>query len=125
MVATEINLVSYYEVSSVRAAANAVRAEVEVSPTRYDSLEIMVMTQDPQMAALIANTYAKALDRLNKEFTITATKRVRHYVEGRLAEKAQGLTKAENAVRKFQDDNRVWGRPPIVLRCCLHWRTNG
>jgi uncharacterized protein involved in exopolysaccharide biosynthesis len=59
------------------------------------------------MAAQIANTYAKMLDKMNKDLTITATKRVRHYVEGRLAEKAKALADAENAVKKFQDENRV------------------
>lgn len=106
-VVEELNLMQYFGVGSLRAAASAVRGELDVRTTKYKSLEIVILDQDPQMAAQIANTYAKMLDKMNKDLTITATKRVRHYIEGRLAEKAKALAEAENVVKKFQDENRV------------------
>lgn len=106
-VVEELNLTSYYETESTRSAVNALRGEVSSKATPYKSIEITVESKDPAMAAEIANAYAAKLDRLNKEMTLTATKRGRLFVEARLAEKTKKLAEAEQLLQDFQTKHRT------------------
>ncbi len=103
----ELNLMLYYETKSRSAAVGALQSEVSVKSNAWKGLEITVLSKDPEMAANIANTYFSVLDRLNKEYSITATKRNRMFVEARLHEKAQKLIEAEEAMMAFQKENRI------------------
>jgi len=108
-VVSQLNLTAYYGVDTKRKAMGALRAEIVIQQTPNKAFEIVVTTRDPKMAADIANTAASALDHLNKEYNVTASKRGRVFVEGRLAEKAERLREAENALREFQTQNRMLG----------------
>lgn len=103
----ELNLMLYYETKSRSAAVGVLQSEVSVKSNAWKGLEITVLSKDPVMAANIANTYFSVLDRLNKEYSITATKRNRMFIEARLHEKTQKLIEAEEAMMKFQKENRI------------------
>jgi tyrosine-protein kinase Etk/Wzc len=108
-VVTQLNLMPYYEVDTVRKAMGALRPEIAIQQTPNKAFEIVVTTKDPKMAADIANTAALTLDRLHKEFNVSSSKRARIFVEARLVEKAKKLTEAENALKEFQTRNRLLG----------------
>lgn len=107
VVVEQLNLTQYYGVESRAKAVRAVQSQTDIKGSRFRTIEITVLSQDPQMAADIANAYASNLDRLNKEFNITATKRNRLFIEARLAEKARILAVAEEALKAFQTEHRT------------------
>jgi len=106
-VVEHLNLMPYYGTNSKTSAANALRSQITVNPTPHKALKITVLTEDPKMAADIANRYFMVLDQIYKEHTVTAVKRDRRFIEERLAEKAQLLAKAENALKEFQMEHKL------------------
>lgn len=108
-VVEQLNLIQYYGTSSKVAAAKALRGETTVKQSAYKSLEVIVLTHNPQMAADIANTFVVSLDKLNKDLNITATKRNRLFIEARLAEKTKKLEQAEEQLKEFQTLHHLAG----------------
>lgn len=106
-VVEQLNLMEYYGTTSMSAAVNALTGETVIRPSPWKSMEIIVLSRDPKMAANIANAFVLNLDRLNKELTITATKRGRLFVEARLAEKTKKLEEAEEALKAFQTEHHI------------------
>jgi uncharacterized protein involved in exopolysaccharide biosynthesis len=106
-VVAQLDLMQYYSAKSLFDAVSALQGETEVKLSKFKMVEVTVETRDPQMAANIANAYASHLDRLNKEFSTTASKRGRLFIEARLAEKAKKLAEAESALARFENENRV------------------
>lgn len=110
-VISQLNLKEYYGETSLDKTIQALRWEADVRISKQKMIEITVLTRDPRMAADIANTYVSNLDGLNKELNITASKRSRLFLEGRLAEKAKHLAAAEDALKAFQTVNLTLGVP--------------
>jgi uncharacterized protein involved in exopolysaccharide biosynthesis len=106
-VVEQLNLMNYYGADTKVAAASALQGEVKIKGTGYKSLEVMVLSTDPNVAADIANAYFSNLDRMYKEFSITSTKRSRQFIEARLEEKKKKLAEAENLLKEFQTENRI------------------
>ncbi|RJR47037.1 MAG: hypothetical protein C4576_10140 [Desulfobacteraceae bacterium] len=105
-IAEDLNLMAYYGTNSLRNAVDALRSQVEFKFTKHKTIEITVQTGDPEIAVRIANAYAVHLDRLNKQFSMRATKRTREFIEQRLAEKSKQLITAEETLKEFQTKNR-------------------
>lgn len=108
-VVEQLNLMQYYGTASKAAASRALRSETTIKQSAYKSLEIIVLTRSPQMAADIANAFVANLDKLNKELNITATKRNRIFIEARLAEKAKKLEQVEEELKEFQTQHHIVG----------------
>lgn len=108
-VVEQLNLIQYYGTSSKVAAAKALRGETTIKQSAYKSLEVIVLTHNPQMAADIANAFVVCLDKLNKELNITATKRNRLFIEARLAEKTKKLEQVEEQLKEFQTLHHLVG----------------
>jgi len=106
-IVNELNLMQYYGAPTGASAVNILRGEVDVRPSPYKTLELTVLTRDPQMAADIANAYAANLDRLNKELNLTAATRNRLFIEARIEEKKKKLAEAEEALKRLQTENRT------------------
>jgi len=100
-------LMAYYGTPSVDVAILAVQGETDVRASPFKTYEVTVLTKDPEMGALIANTYVEQLDRLHKEIQVSATKHHRGFLEGRIAEKTMKLAEAENKLREFQTEHRA------------------
>jgi capsule polysaccharide export protein KpsE/RkpR len=78
---------------------------IRVSPEGI--ISIAVTWYDRQLAADIANSYVEELDRFNKDNAMTIGKKYRIFVEQRLKETTDSLNKAEDALRKFQEQHRT------------------
>ncbi len=106
-VVRQLDLVRYYGAKSLRDAMSALRTEITIQQTPNKAFEVVVLSKDPKVAADIANSCASGIDRLYREFNMSSSKRVRTFIEARLAEKAKKLTEAEIALAKFENENRV------------------
>ncbi len=101
-VVDQLNLLPYYGVESKDDAIQILRGEVKGKANESKALDIVVTSHDPAMAASIANAYFANLEIVYKEFSITATRRNREFIEVRLAEKAKKLDEAEHELKEFQ-----------------------
>ncbi len=106
-VVEQLNLTAYYGIDNKVVAAGILQGEIKVKSTSNKSLELVVTSKDPKVAADIANTCFATLERMYKEFAITSTKRTRQFVEARLEEKKKKLVEAENILKEFQTENRI------------------
>lgn len=70
-------------------------------------ISITMDDKDPKMAAAIANAFVEELDRVNRSMVMTAGQRTRTFVETRLREAKEALTRTEEEVKLFQDRNRA------------------
>jgi uncharacterized protein involved in exopolysaccharide biosynthesis len=103
----ELNLLEYYGTTSLDLAIATLQSETDVRASPFKTYEVTVLTRDPQIGALIANTYVEQLDRLHKELQISSTKHHRTFLEARLAEKTKKLAEAEESLRAFQTEHRT------------------
>ncbi len=78
---------------------------IRVSPEGIVS--VSVTWRDKNLAADIANSYIEELDKFNRETAMTTGKKYRIFVEQRLNETKDSLNKAEEALRKFQEQHRT------------------
>lgn len=103
----QLNLKAYYGTESMTVARGALKGETTIMVNREKAFFITVLSQDPQMAADIANAYVSHLDRLNRELNVTSITRNRLFIERRLEEKRQALVKAEEDRKQFQVANKT------------------
>lgn len=106
-VVEQLNLTAYYGIDNKVVAAGILQGEIKVKSTSHKSLELVVTSKDPKVAADIANTCFVTLDRMYKEFAIASTKRTRQFIEARLEEKKKKLVESENLLKEFQTENRI------------------
>lgn len=79
--------------------------KTKVSPVGI--ISVSVTHTDKKLAADIANAFVEELDKFNKQTNMTMGKKYRIFVEQRLKETQDSLTKAEEALRKFQEQHRT------------------
>ncbi len=77
---------------------------------RWDVLAVMTVRvgwTDAQTAADLANAYVAALSDFDKNIRSTAAKKRREFIEAQVKETSGLLTKAEEALRLFREQNRL------------------
>ena len=70
-------------------------------------ISLTVLDRDPHRAAQMANAFIEELDKINKKQVMSSGKRTRVFVEKRLNETKEGLSKAEEAVKQFLEKNKA------------------
>jgi tyrosine-protein kinase Etk/Wzc len=70
-------------------------------------ISVEVEDTDPQLAAEIANFYVTNLDHMLTRYTTTEASRQRLFIADRLAETERELRHTEEALRRFQETNKV------------------
>lgn len=78
---------------------------IAVSPEGI--ISVSVTYRDRRLAADIANSYIEELDNFNKETAMTTGKKYRLFVEQRLKETSDSLAKAEESLRRFQEQHHT------------------
>ena len=78
---------------------------IEISPEGI--ISISVTDRDPGIAAKIANSYIRNLDRLNRETSMTVGKRNRIFLEERLNEVKAELKSAEDSLKVFNERHHI------------------
>jgi uncharacterized protein involved in exopolysaccharide biosynthesis len=74
---------------------------------KEDIISIEVEDHDPKRAAAMATAFVEELDRVNKKQVMTSGGRMRSFVEKRLLETKQELTRVEDAMQLFQEINKA------------------
>jgi uncharacterized protein involved in exopolysaccharide biosynthesis len=106
-VVQQLNLMEYYGQTTMQDAVGALRGETTVVVTKQRSMEVIVLTRDPRMAADIANAYAANLDDLNRDLSASSSRQYRIFLVREIAEKVKELSKAEEALKTFQTENKA------------------
>lgn len=70
-------------------------------------IAVSVTHEDKELATNIANSFAEEVDRFVTQTAMTTGKKYRIFIEQRLKETVDTLAQAENALRAFQENNRV------------------
>ena len=79
--------------------------KIEVSPEGL--ISVAVTYKNKYLAADIANAYIEELDKFNRETAMTTGKKYRIFIEKRLKETEDSLTKTEESLRNFQEKHRT------------------
>lgn len=93
------------------------RAIITSIDARIKSLDISLKVNDPLIAAELMNAIVEELDNYNKLYRNNKAKANREFVEERLKDTGDSLTKYEEALRLFREENRqVVQSPKLMLR---------
>ena len=80
--------------------------------TEAGTIRIMVEDKNRQRAADMANAYVEFLDRFNRDARMTKGRRIRLFVEARLAETKTELAAAEERLAEYQTQHRTVSLSP-------------
>lgn len=95
--------------------ANKFNKNIEFSRTRYLSISITVLDEDPKMAAKIANGIAEIYDTVKTEIQMQLAREAFQIIEGEYRKKEKELTEirdnlkklAENGVTNYEEQSRA------------------
>lgn len=76
-------------------------------PKNEPTISVGIQSNDPLLAADLANTYLKELDVFNRTSNISSARRLRKYIETRLEDANRNLSKVQEDLRDFQEKNRA------------------
>ena len=117
-----VNLIEYWEIDSktpelqYETALKFLREELQVSMDNKTSvITISISMPEPQLAADILNSVTSELDQFIRNKRATSAGEQRKFVEGRLTEVKQDLTKSENSLKEFREKNRQVLSPQLLL----------
>lgn len=117
-----VNLIQYWELKDKKpggaydAALKVLREELDVSMDLKTSvLTILYATKEPKLSADIVNNVVDGLDKFILTKRTTSASEQRKFIEGRLAEVKQDLTKSENALKDFREQNAQVRSPQLLL----------
>ncbi len=96
-----------FKTKTIEETRKALKDVVKILKEKEGIISITVEGRDPKRAAQMANAFIEELDKVNKQQVMTSGGRMRVFVEKRLLESKQALTKAEEAVRSFQEQNKA------------------
>ncbi len=85
------------------------RTNIDLSEEGIVTLKVTART--PQQAAQIANTYIAELNKKNTDLSVAQARNNRIFVEGRLSENEEDLHKAEEDLRRFQEQHKAISLP--------------
>jgi tyrosine-protein kinase Etk/Wzc len=106
-VVERFNLQQRYEVPFLSDAIRRLLSSTTVSLSKEGIISVKVAETDPQLAADIANFFVVNLDQMVTRFATTEAGKQRVFIAERLGETEQELRRAEQALRRFQETNKV------------------
>jgi uncharacterized protein involved in exopolysaccharide biosynthesis len=101
------NLKEYYRVKYSEDAVKALENVTDIKISKEGAVSVTVEDKDPKLAADIANAYVTNLDRLFAKLGTTDASRQRAFVADRLDKTERALRQAEEALRRFQENNKA------------------
>ena len=101
------NLMKEFKTKTMIDASRALDeiTKVEVSPEGM--ISVSVTYKNKYLATDIANSFIEELDKFNRETAMTSGKKFRIFVEQQLKNTRDSLAKAEEALKKFQEQHRT------------------
>ncbi len=117
-----VNLIEYWEIEAktpelqFETGLKSLTELLQVSMDNKTSVITMQISMpEPQLAADILNEVTSELDKFIRNKRTTSAGNQRKFVEDRLAEVKQDLTKAENTLKEFREKNRQVLSPQLLL----------
>ncbi len=83
--------------------------EARPSKDEYDIVDVTYTSEDPDLAALLANAFAEEYIAARIEASLGISKNVTEWVDARLHEQKQKLTEAETRLQTWREKNRWVG----------------
>lgn len=100
----QFSLKEVYKVDSELEAGRVLGDALKIKKSKEEIISISVEDRDPGRTAEMANAFVQELDKFNKKIVMTSGGRMRSFVEKRLNEVKKALTRAEEAVKSFQEE---------------------
>jgi tyrosine-protein kinase Etk/Wzc len=101
------NLMKTYHTKTKENALRELFLHTEVKVTPEGLISLSFEDKDRVKAAGVANRFVEELDRVNRETNTSQAKNARIFIEERLVQTKEDLTKAEENLRKFQEENKA------------------
>ena len=106
-VVQRFDLQTRYEALFQSDAIRRLSGMTTVTLSKDGVISVEVEETDPQLAAEIANFYVANLDQMLTRFATTEASKQRVFIADRLTETERELRRAEEALRQFQETNKV------------------
>jgi tyrosine-protein kinase Etk/Wzc len=106
-VVQRFDLQTRYEALLQSDAIRRLSGMTTVTLSKDGVISVEVEETDPQLAAEMANFYVTNLDRMLTRFATTEARKQRVFIADRLTETERELRRAEEALRHFQETNKV------------------
>ncbi len=100
-------LKEYYKARFTDEAIKRLQGATSITVSREGVIAVKVEAEDPKLAADIANAYTTILDRTFAKLGTTDASRQRAFIAERLDKTEKDLRKSEEALRRFQEDNKA------------------
>ena len=101
------NLRRIYKEKYIETTRKALSKRANISAQKDGMITIEVTDKDPKRAAEMANAFAEELDKLLQGLAVQEAKGRLAFLEKERLQTSQNLTKAENALRTFSEQNSV------------------
>jgi tyrosine-protein kinase Etk/Wzc len=88
-------------------ARSALTGMMKVVKSKEDIISITVESEDPDLAAKLANAAVEELDHVNRGLQNTSGRRMKTFVEERLKDAKAELARSEDALKNFQKENKA------------------
>jgi uncharacterized protein involved in exopolysaccharide biosynthesis len=106
-VVERFNLHQRYETKFLSDAIKRLSGATTASLSKDGVISVKVEDTDPQLAADLANFYVANLDQMLTRFATTEAGKQRMFIAERLTDTERELHRAEEALRQFQETNKV------------------
>ncbi|MGH8072059.1 MAG: GumC family protein [Candidatus Entotheonellia bacterium] len=106
-VVAHFHLQQRYEVTFLSDAIRRLSGATTVALSKDGVISVKLEETDPQLAADIANFYVANLDQMLTRFATTEASKQRVFIADRLTETVRELRRDEEALRQFQETNKV------------------
>ncbi|GAB4291708.1 MAG: hypothetical protein Kow0098_11190 [Ignavibacteriaceae bacterium] len=112
----KFNLENYYGVSdgNIDLVLRAFRDDIRFEVNENYLLEISVIHQSPDTAAVMANYFAMKLDSLNRYFNVEEARNNRIFIERRYQEHLNKLSSLEDSLENFQQKYGIYAIPEQI-----------
>jgi uncharacterized protein involved in exopolysaccharide biosynthesis len=101
------DLMKTYHTKTKEDALRELFSHTQVKVTPEGLVSLSFEDKDRFKAAKVANRFVEELDWVNRETDISQAKNARIFIEGRLVQTKEDLTKAEEDLKKFQEENKA------------------
>jgi len=101
------NLMEAYKTKSLENALRELFSHVSVMVTEEGLISLSYEDKDRIRASNVANRFVEELDRINRETSSSQAKNARMFIEKRLTQTQKELTRAEENLRRFQEENKT------------------
>lgn len=101
------DLMKTYHTKTKEDALRELFSHTQVKVTPEGLVSLSFEDKNRFKAAGVANRFVEELDRVNREINTSQAKNARIFIEGRLVQTKEDLTKAEEDLKKFQEENKA------------------